>query len=173
MKEKNPSWNACCRYCCWWQWCARAFGTKKKLVSVLNGKIPRYLQCFWTTPTAKTLVFMQFSACCKKPFFHAKVTKPCTLHLKLLRHGFQILKRTVAWTIYQGLSLQARRQYKSTLHWSIFAFRTLLKRQKPMHYKSKAEPNRTEHCKEMHEPKLPMNRTGPIEDIKKRNQTET
>ena len=150
MKEKkNPSWNACCRYCCWWwQWCARAFGTKKKLVSVLNGKIPRYLQCFWTTPTAKTLVFMQFSACCKKPFFHAKVTKPCTLHLKLLRHGFQILKRTVAWTIYQGLSLQARRQYKSTLHWSIFAFRTLLKRQKPTHYKSRSrtEPNIARKC---------------------------
>ena len=120
---------------------------EKKMVSV-NGKIPRYLQCFWTPPTAKTLVFMQFSACCKKPFFHAKVTKPCTLHLKLLRHGFQILKRTVAWTIYQGLSLQARRQYKSTLHWSIFAFRTLLKRQKPTHYKSRSrtEPNIARKC---------------------------
>ena len=52
---------------------ARAFGTKKKLVSVLSGKIHGIYNVFWTAPTAKTLVFMQFSACCKKPFFHAKV----------------------------------------------------------------------------------------------------
>ena len=61
-----------------------------------SGPKPRYLRCFFSSDSkshgickmffgprlAKTLAFTQFSACCKKNFFHAKGTK--TLYYSVL-----------------------------------------------------------------------------------------